>query len=116
MLKLHPDKHSGSSPSEKAEMASKATDVTRAYDVLSNPLERAEHLLELRGMGIEEGDSVSFLHCVLILCHLESTDNVSILQVDNRPIPPSTNNGTTRRCRQCLHGQRAETTPCNMSK
>lgn len=57
MMKLHPDRHVDNF--QKEAVAAEATRVTRAYDVLSNPLGRALHLLELNGLSIEEGDAVS---------------------------------------------------------
>ena len=59
MMELHPDRHVDNT--EKEAKSAEATHVTRAYDVLNNPLSRALHLLELSGSGIEEGDAVSFI-------------------------------------------------------
>ena len=59
MKEFHPDRHASSAEEEKAHTASMATDVTRAYSVIGDPLSRALHLLELRGAAIGESDSVS---------------------------------------------------------
>ena len=56
MMKLHPDRHVNDA--DKVEKAAEATHVTRAYDVLNNPLSRALHLLELKGAAIDESDAV----------------------------------------------------------
>ena len=68
MTKFHPDRHVSSSEEGKALKASMASNVTRAYGVIGNPLTRALHLLELRGAAIGESDSVSLrieLNCTL---------------------------------------------------
>jgi len=57
MMELHPDRHIDNA--SKEEKATEATHVTHAYEVLIHPLSRALHLLELRGDGINESDSVS---------------------------------------------------------
>jgi curved DNA-binding protein CbpA len=59
MMELHPDRHVDNTV--KDAKYTEATHVTHAYDVLSHPLRRALHLLELRGSGIDESDAVSFL-------------------------------------------------------
>ena len=63
MTEYHPDRHATSSEEEKAGKASVATDVTRAYSVIEDPLTRALHLLELHGAAIEESDNVRLI-CV----------------------------------------------------
>ncbi len=78
MSKFHPDRHhalaSAASPSSnnneeevRSQMATMATDVTRAYSVLEDPLSRSLHLLELGGEAISESDRVS--SSFLIYCH-----------------------------------------------
>mmetsp|Transcript_301 Transcript_301/g.465 ORF Transcript_301/g.465 Transcript_301/m.465 type:complete len:217 (+) Transcript_301:135-785(+) len=57
MIEFHPDRHALSAEEEKVHNASMATNVTRAYGVIGDPLSRALHLLELRGAAIEESDS-----------------------------------------------------------
>lgn len=59
MTKFHPDRHVSSPEEEKAHNASIATNVTRAYGVIGDPLPRALHLLELHGSAIGESDNVS---------------------------------------------------------
>jgi preprotein translocase subunit Sec63 len=58
MTKFHPDRHTTSSEEEKSQKASMASDVTRAYSVIEDPLARALHILELNGQAIRESDSV----------------------------------------------------------
>ena len=79
MMELHPDRHVDNT--EKETKLQEATHVTRAHDVLINPLSRALHLLELNGSSIEEGDAVSLLYfslrnsscCVLkCICSMNS--------------------------------------------
>ena len=59
MTEFHPDRHASSSEEEKSQKASTASNVTRAYDIIANPLSRALHLLELNSAAIGEDDSVS---------------------------------------------------------
>jgi Fe-S protein assembly co-chaperone HscB len=66
MNQFHPDRHhslasSASSNDDddeevRSQMATMATDVTRAYSVLEEPLSRSLHLLELGGEAISETD------------------------------------------------------------
>lgn len=70
MTKFHPDRHTTSCEEVKSENASMATDVTRAYSVLEDPLSRALHLLELHGQAIGESDSVCcIMRLVLLIDH-----------------------------------------------
>ena len=64
MMKLHPDRHVNDA--DKVEKAAEATHVTRAYDVLNNPLSRALHLLELKDAGIDESDAVRLFNVFMI--------------------------------------------------
>ena len=59
MTEYHPDRHALASEEEKLEKASTASNVTRAYDIIADPLTRALHLLELYGASIGEDDNVS---------------------------------------------------------
>jgi curved DNA-binding protein CbpA len=61
MTRVHPDRHTTSCEEIKSQNASMAADVTRAYNVLEDPLSRALHLLDLHGQGIGESDSVRVL-------------------------------------------------------
>ena len=59
MTEYHPDRHASASEEEKLKKASTASNVTRAYDIIVDPLSRALHLLELHGASIGEDDNVS---------------------------------------------------------
>lgn len=60
MTKFHPDRHTTSSDEIRIQQALLATNVTRAYSVIEDPLARALHLLELDGhMIIGESDQSS---------------------------------------------------------
>ena len=65
MVACHPDRHASAPEEERARHAQKASEVTRAYNIIDNPLKRALHLLELRGASIGEADGVS-RSCALI--------------------------------------------------
>ena len=59
MKRLHPDLHTMKSMTEKINMADQASQVTAAYQVLSDPHDRAMHLLELSGTPMDEQATVS---------------------------------------------------------
>jgi len=59
MKLLHPDKHSLSSPEIQQETALQSTQVTHGYQILKDDYQRALHLLELNGHGLEEEDGMS---------------------------------------------------------
>ncbi len=46
----HPDKFVGKSADKRNEALHKSMDINEAYDVLKNPLKRAQHLLERQGI------------------------------------------------------------------
>ena len=77
MTKFHPDRHHASTSSTslssekeqeevRSQMATMATDVTRAYSVLEDPLSRSLHLLELGGEAISESDRVRTRRSIFI--------------------------------------------------
>lgn len=49
----HPDKFASASESEKLAAVQKNAQVNDGYQVLKNPLSRAEHILELRGVELQ---------------------------------------------------------------
>jgi molecular chaperone HscB len=59
MKLLHPDKHALSSSEVQQETASRSTQITHGYQILKNDYQRALHLLELNGHGLEEEDGMS---------------------------------------------------------
>jgi hypothetical protein len=76
MTKFHPDRHHASTSSTslssekeqevRSQIATMATDVTRAYSVLEDPLSRSLHLLELGGEAISESDRVRTRRSIFI--------------------------------------------------
>jgi molecular chaperone HscB len=52
---LHPDRHVGESASARRLTLSRAIEVNQAFQVLRDPVRRAEALLSRRGVTIEEG-------------------------------------------------------------
>jgi molecular chaperone HscB len=52
---LHPDRHSGSSAGDRRHALGKAIEVNEAFRVLKDPVRRAEALLGLRGVRLQEG-------------------------------------------------------------
>ncbi len=55
----HPDRHIQSPAEEQLRMASKAAEVNSAWKTLSSPLLRAEHLLRLRGVDVQQSIALS---------------------------------------------------------
>lgn len=62
MAEFHPDRHASSPEEEKTAKSLMATEITRAYSIVGDPLSRALHLLELHGASIDESDRVSHQH------------------------------------------------------
>jgi molecular chaperone HscB len=52
---LHPDRHVGAPPNERRVALSRAIEVNQAFQVLRDPVRRAEALLKQRGLTTEEG-------------------------------------------------------------
>jgi len=52
--RLHPDRHVGSMASERREALVRAIDVNAAWRIVRDPIERAEALLSLSGVGVGE--------------------------------------------------------------
>lgn len=50
----HPDRFVGKPESERADAAHRSVLINDAYETLKNPLERARHMLELRGVFIDD--------------------------------------------------------------
>jgi molecular chaperone HscB len=51
---LHPDRYVGASPSERRASLTKAVEVNEAWRVVRDPLRRADALLALRGVAMDE--------------------------------------------------------------
>jgi molecular chaperone HscB len=57
-LRLHPDRFARAPAAERVAALSRATALNDAYRTLRSPLGRAEHLLELAGKALGEGEKV----------------------------------------------------------
>jgi len=101
MTKFHPDRHVSSSEEGKALKASMASNVTRAYGVIGNPLTRALHLLELRGAAIGESDS-SIVDSELLLEIMEVREHVDCASSDDelRPLLKSCQKQNSELCEE----------------
>lgn len=76
MTKLHPDKlNQNNSPIEKQNDIS-ASDVTHAYQIIKNPLFRACHILELKGMPIGEKDTGNLVGMEFLMDIMEFRETV----------------------------------------
>lgn len=87
MGSFHPDRHASSPEEERAHNASMATNVTRAYGIIEDPLLRALHLLELHGAAIGESDS-SIVDNKLLMEVMEIREEIEHASSDDmlRPI------------------------------
>jgi molecular chaperone HscB len=61
MADLHPDRQSQKSVDEQAHAAVGAAQVTNAYNVLSNPHQRAMHMLDLVGKPLDEASGTKLV-------------------------------------------------------
>lgn len=79
MTELHPDRHTLKSQQEQDFFRNKASEVTRAYTILSAPHERAAHLMQLAGKPMDESSTVRLhlrlhLHALTFVCRLWCLD------------------------------------------
>ena len=88
MKDLHPDRYATATQEVMAEKAAMATDVTRAYSVIGDPLLRALHLLELYGTPIEEMNDQSIIDHNLLFEVMEIREEIEDASSDEelRPI------------------------------
>lgn len=64
---FHPDRFVGKTQEEKMAALQKSMDINQAYEILKNPLKRAQHLLELQGIIVgTEKDNVKPAHDLLM--------------------------------------------------
>ncbi|KNC97743.1 Fe-S protein assembly co-chaperone HscB [Spizellomyces punctatus DAOM BR117] len=56
---VHPDGYGQKSQTEKLCAEQQSSFINKAYQVLRDPLQRAQYLLELNGVSIEEGESMN---------------------------------------------------------
>ena len=57
--RFHPDRFVGKSEGERLAAAQKSADINQAYEILKNPLKRAQHVLALQGIMVgTDHDSV----------------------------------------------------------
>jgi molecular chaperone HscB len=63
----HPDRFVGKPPAERMAAMQRSMDVNKAYDILKNPLTRAQYLLHLQGITVgTEADSIKPLPALLM--------------------------------------------------
>jgi molecular chaperone HscB len=55
--KLHPDRHAQASAAEQEQILAQSSQLNDAYRTLKNPVARAEYLLELLGLRIDENNA-----------------------------------------------------------
>lgn len=81
MSQYHPDRHSLKSADEQERLTAASADVTTAYTVLSDPHGRAEHLLEIHGRPITEGDG-DLVDSELLVEVMEIREEISAAEMD----------------------------------
>jgi len=88
MKDLHPDRYATASKEVSAQKGAMATDVTRAYGVVGDPLLRSLHLLELHGTPIEEMNDQSIIDHALLFEVMEIREQIEDSSTDEelRPI------------------------------
>ena len=88
MKDLHPDRYATASKEVSAQKGAMATDVTRAYGVVGDPLLRSLHLLELHGTPIEEMNDQSIIDHALLFQVMEIREQIEDASTDEelRPI------------------------------
>ena len=88
MKDLHPDRYATATKEVSDQKGSMATDVTRAYGVVRDPLLRAQHLLELHGTPIEELNDQSIIDHALLFEVMEIREQIEDASSDEelRPI------------------------------
>ena len=88
MKDLHPDRYATATKEVTAHKSSMATNVTRAYGVVGDPLLRALHLLELYGTPIEELNDQSIIDHALLFEVMEIREQIEDASSDEelRPI------------------------------
>lgn len=69
-MQLHPDKFTQKSDMEFNYSQERSSEVNQAYAILSDPLERAKHLLKVRGAEIAEGENISSSESLMVIFEL----------------------------------------------
>lgn len=92
MKELHPDRYATAPKDEATQKAAMATNVTRAYSVIGDPLSRALHLLDLHGSPIQESNDQSLVDHDLLLEVMEIREQIENASTDDemKPILQST--------------------------
>lgn len=80
--RLHPDRHWDKDDKERQRIEGEASSVTRARDVLSSAMTRAEHLLELEGLGLEGAAGVELVGPELLMEVMEIREAVDEAETD----------------------------------
>jgi molecular chaperone HscB len=103
MTKFHPDRHTTSSDEIKIQQALLATNVTRAYSVIEDPLTRALHLLELHGhtIGGESDQSSVAMSNAFLMEIMEAREEVEHASTDAQ-LKPLLNACQLRQSQLCL--------------
>jgi len=73
---LHPDRHTLKSLDEQYLFQEKASQVTRAYTILSNPHERAVHLMRLAGKPIDEHSTGKLVGSMFLMEIMELREKI----------------------------------------
>jgi len=92
MKELHPDRYATAPKDVATQKAAMATNVTRAYSVIGDPLSRALHLLDLHGSPIQESNDQSLVDHDLLLEVMEIREQIENVSTDDelKPILQST--------------------------
>lgn len=87
MKELHPDRYATAPKDVATQKAAMATNVTRAYSVIGDPLSRALHLLDLHGSPIQESNDQSLVDHDLLLEVMEIREQIENASTDDEMKP-----------------------------
>lgn len=81
----HPDKFASASESEKLVAVQKNAQVNDGYQILKNPLSRAEHILELRGVELKH-EQRTMQDPAFLMQQMEWREQLEELDVSSDPM------------------------------
>jgi len=82
MAGVHPDRFATKSEEERELKHTEASDITRAYGVIRDPLDRAVHLLELAGIPFDETSSGDLVGMEFLMQIMEIREDVEAASSD----------------------------------
>ena len=81
---VHPDRFAHLSDSEQSMAVMKSAQLNDAFTALSNPITRAEHLLELAGLG-QHDESKTVSDIEFLMLQMELREQLEIISSETKP-------------------------------